>query len=102
MRLGLTLSLLNDNAYFAYDFGPRDHGQAWWFPEYDAELGASVGSYYEKDGAYWRDFENGVVVSSPYENITINFEEDYIDATTGITSKTFSVEGGDGRILIKK
>lgn len=102
MRLGLTLSLLNDNTYFSYDFGPRDHGQAWWFPEYDAELGEPLGSYYEKDNAYRRDFEKGVVVSSPHANVTINFEEEYTDATTGITSKTFSVEGGDGRIFIRK
>jgi len=65
MRLGLTLSLLNDNTYFAYDFGPRDHGQAWWFPEYDADLGNPMGAYYEKDNTYFRDFEKGTVVSSP-------------------------------------
>ena len=35
MRLGLVLSLMFDNTYFTYDFGPRDHGQAGWFPEYD-------------------------------------------------------------------
>ncbi len=102
MRLGLTLSLLNDNTYFTYDFGPRDHGQAWWFSEYDAELGEPIGVYYSTSGAYWREFENGVVVSSPHENISIVFEEEYTDATTGESSKTFSIEEGDGRIFIKK
>jgi hypothetical protein len=102
MRLGLTLSLLNDNTYVAYDFGPRDHGQAWWFPEYEAELGEPLGDYYEKDGAYWRQFENGTVVSSPHTNISIVFEEEYTDASTGETSKTFSIGEGDGRIFTKE
>ena len=101
MRLGLTLSLLNDNAYFAYDFGPRDHGQAWWFPEYDVDLGEPLGAYYEKDGAYWREFERGTVVSSPYADVDVIFDEEHADAATGVHSKTFSVEGGDGRIFAK-
>jgi hypothetical protein len=65
MRLGLTLSLLNDNTYVTYDFGPRDHGQAWWYPEYDIDLGKPLAAYYLKDGAYWREYENGVVVAAP-------------------------------------
>ena len=40
MQLGLTLSLLGDNTYSKYDFGPRDHGQAWWYPEYDVDIGS--------------------------------------------------------------
>ena len=100
MRLGLTLSLLNDNTYFAYDFGPRDHGQAWWYPEYDVDLGGPLGDYYKKDNAYWREFENGVVVSSPYSDVNVSFDEEHTDATSGVTSKTFTVEKVDGRIFI--
>lgn len=65
MRLGLTLSMLNDKTYFTYDFGPRDHGQAWWFPEYDAKLGNPLGKYFKEDSVYWREFKNGIVISSP-------------------------------------
>ena len=101
MRLGLTLSLLNDDTYFAYDFGPRDHGQAWWFPEYDADLGEPLGDYYEHDSAYWREFDNGVVVSSPDVDVDVVFSEEHTDVTTDTTSTTFSVEAGDGRIFIK-
>ena len=101
MRLGLTLSLLNDNTYFAYDFGPRDHGQAWWYPEYDVDLGEPLGDYYKKDNAYWREFENGIVVSSPYSNVNVSFDEEYADSTSGVTSKTFTVEKEDGRIFVK-
>ncbi len=101
MRLGLTLSLLNDNTFFTYDFGPHNHGQAWWFPEYDVDLGEPLGKYYKKDNAYWREFEKGVVIISPYSDVVVSFNEEYVDATTGIRSKSFVIERGDGRILIK-
>ena len=100
MRLGLTLSLLNDNTYFTYDFGPRDHGQAWWFPEYDVNLGNPLGLYYKKDNAYWRAFENGIVISSPYTDTAVVFDEPYTDVTTGVTATSFVIEKGDGRIFI--
>ncbi|HEY49804.1 MAG TPA: hypothetical protein G4O13_07145 [Dehalococcoidia bacterium] len=101
MRLGLTLSLLNDNTYFTYDFGPRDHGQAWWFTEYDADLGDPLSEYYKDNEAYWREFENGVVISSPYSDVTISFDEEYTDLTTNAKSKLFTVEKGDGRLFIR-
>lgn len=101
MRLGLTLSLLNDNTYFAYDFGPRDHGQGWWYPEYDVDLGKPLGDYYKKDNAYWREFENAIVVSSPYSDVDVVFDEEHTDVTSGVTSKTFTVEKEDGRIFVR-
>jgi len=45
---------------------------------YDVNLGDPIGQYYKKDNAYWREFEKGIIVSSPYENVK-----------------------GDGRIYIK-
>jgi hypothetical protein len=99
MRLGLTLSLLGDNTYFTYDFGPRDHGQAWWYPEYDADLGEPLGEYYERDGAYWREFEKGFVVAAPI-GASISLDEEYTDVTSGETSESFTIEEGDGRIFI--
>jgi len=99
MRLGLTLSLLFDNTYFAYDFGPRDHGQAWWYTEYDVELGEPLGEYYEMDGAFWRDFENGYAISAP-EGVSLSFDEAYTDVTSGESGTSFVIEAGDGRIYI--
>ncbi len=100
MRLGLALSLFGDNAYYTYDFGPRDHGQAWWYPEYDADLGEPLGEYYERDGAYWREFENGFVVAAP-SGASVSFGEEYTDMTSGESSRSFTVEEGDGRIFLK-
>jgi hypothetical protein len=99
MRLGLTLSLLNDNTYFTYDFGPRDHGQAWWYDEYDVELGEPIGEYYEVEGAYWREFENGIVISAP-NGADVIFDEAVTDITSGTSSTSFTIEPGDGRIFI--
>lgn len=102
MRLSLTLSLLNDNTYFTYDFGPRDHGEDWWFPEYDVTLGKPLGEYYKKDNAYFREFEKGFVVSAPYSDVTVNLDEEMRDATTGTKSSSFTVEKSDGRIFLKE
>ena len=38
MRSGLAITLLGDG-YFGFDEGDCLHGQLWWFPEYDANLG---------------------------------------------------------------
>ena len=99
MRLGLTLSLLNDNTYFTYDLGPRDHGQAWWYDEYDVVLGEPSGEYYEVNGAYWREFENGIVISAP-NGAEVSFDDEFTDVTTGNRSTSFTIEQGDGRIFL--
>ena len=101
MRLGLTLSLLGDNTYFAYDVGPRDHGQAWWYPEYDVDLGDPIGEYYEQDGAYFREYKNGVVVAAP-NGVTVSFDDEYLDTSSEETSREFIIEEGDGRIFLLK
>lgn len=101
MRLGLTLSLLFDNTYFTYDLGPRDHGQAWWYPEYEADLGEPLGDSYFKNNAYWRDFQNGLVVSAPDSDVMVEFEQAHTDITSGIRAASFEVEKGDGRIFLK-
>lgn len=101
MRLGLTLSLLGDNTYFTYDVGPRDHGQAWWYPEYDASLGEPLGDYYEDEDAYYREYENGTVVTAPY-GASVTFDEEHVDVSTCVSSKEFSIDEGDGRIYLLK
>ena len=100
MRLGLVLSLLNDNTYFAYDFGPRDHGQAWWFPEYDVELGQPEGAWHRDGEAYVRDYEHGTVAAAPDEEAKITFDVPHMDVTTGETGTTGTVPAGDGRIFL--
>ena len=73
---------------------------AWWYQEYDVELGEPLGDYYEQDGAYVREFENGYVVSAP-DGVSISFDESVTDVTSGETGSSFTVKAGDGRIYIR-
>jgi len=102
MRLGLVLSLLTDNTYFTYDFGPRDHGQAWWFDEYDVNLGEPLGPYYEQGDAYYREFESGLVVAAPYSDATVILDSPHTDFTSGNTASEFLVRAGDGRVYVRE
>ena len=101
MRLGLALSLLTDNTWFTYDLGPRDHGQAWWFDEYDAELGEPLGRYYQEGEAYYREFEKGVVVAAPYYETTVTLSTQHTDVTSGEEATVFQIQSADARIYIR-
>ena len=100
MRLGLVLSLLTDNTYFTYDFGPRDHGQAWWFDEYGVDLGEPMGPYYQQGDGYFREFEKGIVVASPCADTTVTLDSPHADVTSGTTGADFLVQAGEGRVYV--
>jgi len=51
------------------------------------------------DVAYWREFEKGIVVSSPNSDTAINFDKEYTDISTNKKSASFIVGKGDGRIF---
>lgn len=70
MRLGLGSAMLGDG-YYSFDYGNQDHGQTWWYDEYDAKLGNPIGAPRlmlpegktgTVDGVWWRDYEKGAVV----------------------------------------
>lgn len=70
MRLGLGSSMLA-NGYYSFDYGDKNHGQTWWYDEYDAALGAPTGPPTLIDpagqsgileGVWWREYEHGAVV----------------------------------------
>lgn len=70
MRFGLGSTLLGDG-YYSFDLGEVNHGQTWWYDEYDVALGNAIGSPYNildkknktwKPGIWRRDFENGAVI----------------------------------------
>ncbi|MCL4732962.1 VCBS repeat-containing protein [Patescibacteria group bacterium] len=89
MRFTLVTSMLADG-YFSFDFGEKNHGQTWWYDEYDAQLGpASVpatllepaGESGIVEGVWWREYARGAVLvnstkdakritlASPYERL---------------------------------
>lgn len=70
MRLGFGTSLLDDG-YYSFDYGNQDHGQTWWYDEYNATLGNPIGSASLiapsgasgiAEGVWWREYQNGAVV----------------------------------------
>ena len=101
MRLGLALSLLTDETYCAYDFGPRDHGQAWWYPEYDVQPGEPLGPWYKEGESFRRQYAEGLVVASPHSETLVTFDAAHTDVTTGITGMRFSIDPGDARIYLR-
>ncbi len=92
MRLGLTSTLLGEG-YFSFDYGDQDHGQLWWYDEYDVKLGHAVSSYYNlrnpnddyvKAGLWRRDFDNGVaIVNSTDQDQTFVFNHEEFERLKG-------------------
>ncbi len=104
-RSGLVASLLMDHTYFAYDFGPRDHGGVldYWFPEYyTVMLGEPIAPYYQENGAYRRDFEKGLIVAAVDEPITLSFDVSHMDTATGASGTDFIIPQGDARIFLRE
>lgn len=117
LRFGLTSSLLNDG-YYSFDFGDQDHGQTWWYDEYNAYLGVpkgpaenvSTGSSSIGQGLWKREFENGLVlVNSTWENQSIDLLGEYekihgtqdSSVNNGAIVSDVLVSPRDGVILIR-
>jgi len=94
-----------DHTYFAYDFGPRDHGGVlgYWFPEYyNIMLGKPTAPYYQVNGAYRRDFEKGLIVAAVDAPITLSLNISHIDTATRESGTDFSVPQSDARIFLRE
>ncbi len=105
VRLGLATSLLLDGGYFGFDRGDCLHGQLWWLPEYDTDLGLPCGSH-DTDrygsGTYSRAFERGVVIVNPAErDVAVSLESPLRDPTGGTLLTALVVPARDARILLK-
>ena len=116
MRFGFTSTLLEDG-YFSFDHGDQDHGQTWWYDEYDVDLGNPISkstskqsySTYKED-VWRRNFENGIsIVNSTGSNQTIDLGGEYEkihgaqDAriNDGAIVSEVSVPSEDGLVLLK-
>jgi hypothetical protein len=65
MRFGLTSCLLG-NGYYSFDYDVTDHGQTWWYDEYNVEIGEPLNNSFpvsENEGNQLlqnNSFENGL------------------------------------------
>jgi hypothetical protein len=103
-RTGLAASLLMDHTYYAFDFGPRDHGGVtdWWVPQYyDLALGNPSGAYTVVSGVYRRSFQSGLVVIAEDQPASVTFDTPHTDTATGTQGTQFEVPAGDARIYLK-
>lgn len=119
-RFGLASSLLSDG-YYSFDYDVSDHGQVWWYDEYDAVLGNPEGAAYNllnkkstawQSGLWRRDYENGiVVVNSTNKTQTYSFYKENFEKIQGIQDvgvnsgqkvNWVKLVPGDGIILLKK
>ena len=103
-RTGLVASLLMDHTYFAFDFGPRDHGgvTGWWVPSYyDVALGNPSGTYTVDSGVYRRSYQFGLVVIADGRAASVSFDSPHTDIAAGTQGTQFDVPVGDARIYLK-
>lgn len=98
MRFSLGSALLGDG-YFSFDYGTENHGQTWWYDEYDTVLGKAVSApvnILDKNNKVWkkgiwrRDFENGIVVVNSTDQ-----NQNYV-----FTNEAFSkISGSQDRVI---
>jgi hypothetical protein len=119
-RFGLTSALMSDG-YYSFDYDVTNHGQTWWYDEYDVKLGQAENTAYNllnknsnswQAGLWRRDFENGIaVVNSTNKTQTYSFQKENFEKISGTqdvgvnsSEKTNWVKlvPGDGIILLKK
>jgi len=115
MRFGLTSSLLLDGIYFSFDHGDQNHGQLWWYDEYDIDLGSpvNVAESEKKDfneGLWWREFDRGIALvnsGNSEEKLDLGVEYEKLLGTQdtkvndGSIVDKISVQAKDGLLMLK-
>ncbi|MDP3244878.1 MAG: putative glycoside hydrolase [bacterium] len=99
MRYGFATAALFDG-FYSFDYGDKDHGQTWWYDEYDTFLGKPLGQARRLDGSrvlrpdLWRrDFENGVIFVNSADKIkNLRFDEEF-ERLIGSQDKTVNSGG---------
>lgn len=119
-RYGLTSALLGDG-YYSHDYDVTNHGQVWWYDEYEVNLGTAQSAPYNisngggtdwQAGLWRRDFKNGVAIVNSTDKIqTFNFSKEEFEKLKGTQApaindgkkiNTLKLNPRDGIILLKK
>lgn len=117
MRFGLASSLMLDNIYYSFDYGDRDHGQLWWYDEYNIDLGkasaAAVSASNSNSfnaGIWKREYEKGMVVlNSGGADQSVDLGAEYEKITgaqdpqtnSGLVVDKINLSGKDGILMLK-
>lgn len=118
MRFGLASALLA-NGFYSFDLGDQNHGQTWWYDEYDFSLGEAAGaasliknnaSNFNQTGLWRRDFKQGLVLVNSGEKIeTAEFNGEFEKikgqqdpgVNDGLIVSSATVPAQDGLILLR-
>ncbi|MFA7088193.1 MAG: putative glycoside hydrolase [Patescibacteria group bacterium] len=117
-RFGFASALLGDG-FYGFDYDATDHGQTWWYDEYNINLGMPqseaynllAGSSKEANPGLWRrDFKNGIViVNSTSKKQTYVFDKEEFEKIKGSQDPAINngkkvnyvqLAAGDGLVLL--
>ncbi|MGE5425967.1 MAG: putative glycoside hydrolase [Bacillota bacterium] len=120
LRYGLTSTLLGDG-YFSRDYDVTDHGQTWWYDEYDVNLGTPKSQAYNilrsgsnvlEPGLWRRDFTNGIALLNSTDKLqSFVFSKEEFEKIKGDQAplindgkriNSIKLAPNDGIILFKK
>lgn len=92
LRFGLASALMG-SGYYSYDYDITDHGQLWWYDEYNVKLGPAQSPPYNllannsleiKEGLWRRDFRNGVaILNSTNQKQTYVLKQEELEKIAG-------------------
>lgn len=117
-RYGLTSALLADG-FYSFDLGDQNHGQIWWYDEYNVFMGEPAGQPFlaknnsrdfNQRGLWRRDFKAGLVlVNSGNVAETIDLAGEYEklrgsqdpSVNDGLIVSSVTVQPQDGLILLR-
>lgn len=123
-RYGLTSALLADG-FYSFDLGDQNHGQTWWYDEYNFSLGEPAGQpflaknggagapgalNFAQRGLWRRDFKAGLVLvnsGNVAETIDLGGEYEKLRGTQdpsvndGLIVSAVTVQPQDGLILLR-
>ncbi len=120
LRYGLTSALMG-SGFFSFDYDITNHGQTWWYDEYDVNLGPASSRPYNllnsasdtmTPGLWRRDFKNGVaIVNSTDKKQNYAFLKEELERISGSQVPTLNngikvnfiqLAPSDGLILLKR
>lgn len=115
-RFGLASTLLLDG-YYSFDYGDKDHGQTWWYDEYDVKLGepistaASLNNRSQFSEDVWRrEYENGIALvnaTSLAQEIDLGGEYEKIKGArdsavnNGVILSQVKLQAKDGLVMLR-